>query len=306
MNNNNVWGIVLGVLVILVIIGGVVWYKGDDTTVTGGLNEPASEKGEMYIGVTDATADIKNVNDITLEIEKVEVYSETEGWVEVSAESRLYNLLELKSKAIMELYGSTELNVGIYDRVRVTLGDVIVKTKKNGEIKAVTPGSQLVFNLEMNVAANQMTYVMLDLLADKSLHSTSDNRYVFVPVVQAQSQSGTQVAITDANQVTVTGGTLDSSSSVGMDLSGASRMNFNLITDNKFKATSDTIAGTIRFTLGGQTFVGTTEEQNEPETGAPEVEGSTNTNTNTDTNSSGNGATIDVQGGVDVNVNPAY
>ncbi len=289
MNNNNAWGIILGAIVVLAIIGGFIWYSNepqvaDEYNMDGG-------KGELYVGFTDATADIKNVNEVNLEIEKVEVYSESRGWVTVSEQSKTYNLLALKSANRAEFYAKGELDAGDYTRVRITLGDTVVKTKTKGDVKAFPAGRHIVMNLPISVAAEQATSVLLDVFADKSLHTTSDSKWVFAPVIMAESRSNTQVNVSGDNTYTSAGGKMDASANVGMDLAGASRMNFSLTSGSDLKV-DDSSSGIVKFMLGGQTFLGTGAIREEPLTGSV----NTNTNTNVNTNTNNGGANIDLNG----------
>lgn len=262
MNNNNLWGIILGVIVILAVVGGIMWYRAEPE-VTGDYDMGSNSKGQLYVGVTDATADIKNVNELSMEVKKVEIYNSTKGWVTVSADSKKYNLLALKNGNKVEFYAKSDLDAGKYERVRVTLGDITIKTKTKGDVKAYSAGAQVVMNMDVNVAANEATHITLDFLADKSLHTTTDGKFVFAPVVNAESRSNAQVAVSNDNVVTSIGGKVDSNASVGVDLSGSSRTNFNLTTGTDLKV-DDSVSGTIKFMLGGQTFINTGAVQEEP------------------------------------------
>src|SRR3989344_2169374 len=294
MNNNVIWGIIIAV----VVIGGLIWFANanneDGEQVGAGM-------GRLFVGVTDATADINNVNEVSVEIEKVEVHSPGAGWVEIDADAQMFNLLELKKNGKTVLFAEDELEVGTYDRIRITFGDATIKTKNNGDIKAHLPGRQTVMNLMVNVVADADTHLELDLLADKSLHLASDKKtYVFAPVVMAESQSSATVNVSADNSVQATGGTTDSSASVGMDLAGSSRTNFTLISDNNLKV--DTSGGVIKFVVGNQTFTQTEAEQEEPDSQINVQSGansSTNTNINANSGSSGSGS--GASGLVDVN-----
>ena len=244
----NVTGIVIGVILIALVAWLVISAAKNDENV-----DEQNAMGQLYIGVTDATADISNVTDIDMEVEKVEIYSQAEGWMTVSSNSKTYSLLELKASGKTELYASEEVEARIYDRIRVTLGDVNVRTKTNGTIEAAKPNSQMVINGRMNVKAGESTHVKLDFLADKSLHMTSDNKYVFAPFVSTESRSSAVVSVSSENVVTVAGGIVDSTLNVGMDLSGTSRTNFQLTTDNTLKVESS-LGGSASFILNGKTY----------------------------------------------------
>ncbi len=268
-NNNNLAGVIIGAVIVIVAIGGVFWYQNEKV-----MND--KNGGSLYIGITDATMDIKNVDEVNMEVKKVELHSATNGWVTASSDSKSYNLLALNAAGKTELYAKTKVVAGTYDRVRVTLGDTVVKTKSNGNVKAYSPSSQVVMNMKVNVKSAGDSQVSLDFLADKSLHVTSDNKYVFAPVVNAKSESGAQVMVdNDSNAVESTGGSADSSVSVGVDLDGTSKSDFNLTTASDLKI-DDSLSGTLKFLVGGKTYTNSGAVQES-------TNGSANANTNTNT-----------------------
>lgn len=231
---------------IVLVVGGLWWSQNYNA-------ELSENEGMLYVGVTDATADIANVNEINMEVKKVEIYSSAEGWSTISANSKKYDLLALKANAKTELYASQEIEAGAYERVRVTLGDTVVKTKTEGDVDAFMPARQIVLNMDINVVAGKDTHVELDFLADQSLHATADGKFVFVPVVNAQAESNSTVTVGSGNAVVATGGTMDSAVSVGMDIDGSSKNNFSLVTGSDFSVDSST-GSEIKFIIGGKTY----------------------------------------------------
>src|SRR4051812_2320615 len=94
----NSTGMMVGiVVVILIIIGAVVYHKNYSDDRLPPATTSQSQTGNVYVGVTDASADIKNVNDIDMSIRKVEIYSAATGWVAISSDPKMYSLLALKS-----------------------------------------------------------------------------------------------------------------------------------------------------------------------------------------------------------------
>ncbi|MES2224098.1 MAG: DUF4382 domain-containing protein [Patescibacteria group bacterium] len=292
-NNGNLGGVIIGAVIVILAIGGVFWYQ----------NERAMQDdkgGSLYVGITDATADISNVNEVNMEVKKVEVHSATQGWVTASSDSKSYNLLTLNSEGKTELYAKAKVVAGTYDRVRVTLGDTVVKTKTNGDVKAYSPSNQVVMNMAVNVQKEGNTNLRLDFLADKSLHSTSDNKYVFAPVVNAESHSGAEVAVGDSNEVESTGGMKDSSVSVGVDIDGTSRSNFSLTTGTDLKV-DGSLLGSVKFMLGGKTYSENSSAQ-ESTNGTTTTNAGANTNVNTGANANTGAGNANVNVGGAVNL----
>lgn len=287
-NDKNLTGIIVGAVIVITIVGGIFWYQNQKA-----LQNRDNNGGSLYIGITDATADINNVSEVNMEVRKIEVHSATSGWTTVSSDSKSYNLLTLKAEGKTELYAKKKVVAGTYDRVRVTLGDTVVKTKTVGDIKAYSPSNQVVMNMTVNVKSEGNTHLKIDFLADKSLHTTSDGKYVFSPVVKAESHSGAEVLVdSDSNAIESAGGSVDSQVEVGVDIDGTTRSNFILTTSSDLKVDSSAI-GSVKFILGGKTYTESDVVQEES------VSGSATTNTNSNVNT-GATSTINVGGALKV------
>jgi hypothetical protein len=235
---------------------GVLSYQKNNKANEYSSNQSTQQSGgSLYVGVTDAASDISNVNNVQMSVKKFEVYSRTGGWMTVSSSEKKYALLSLKASGKAELYAKKEnMEAGTYDKVRVTLGDTFVQTKTKGDLKTTEPSSQVVMNTMLKINENQNTNFKLDFMADKSLHLTSDGKYVFTPVVKAESTSNATVDVMSDDTVNSSGGTLDSSVNVGVDLDGSSKSDFMLTTDNSLKIQSN-VGSQINFMLGGKSYM---------------------------------------------------
>src|SRR3989344_3793471 len=121
----NITGVLITIVIILVAVGAVLYYKDKEVTDS----EENTETAALYVSITDATADIENVNEVNLEVKKVEIYNASSGWTTVSSADKTYALLALKAEGKSKLYGKKDVLVGSYSKVRMTLGDVTVQTK---------------------------------------------------------------------------------------------------------------------------------------------------------------------------------
>ncbi len=256
-NNTNTTGIITGVLVVLVIIGGALWYQFHYKPSVSDTNI-----GQVYVSVTDATADIKNVNEIHLDIKKIEVHSAAHGWTALDAGTKTFALLDLKAKNKTQLYATDLLEAGAYDRVRVTTGDAIVNTKTKGNIQAYMPSREITFDMPIQVKAKEDTHIKLDILADKSLHVASGGTYVFATVINAEAQSDAGVHVMNDNSVTLSNTSVDASASTGVDIDGTNKGNFVLDTKGEIIGVDATAAGTVNFILGGNTYTVTESKAN--------------------------------------------
>jgi hypothetical protein len=242
---DNLTGVIIGALLVVVIIIGVLHYQK--------VNNKPEHSGSLYVGITDASADISNINDIDMSVKKVEIHDAQKGWVTLGSDTRTYQLLSLKSTGAVKFYTREDVEAGSYDKVRVTLGDTTVHTKSNGDMKAAMPSSQIVFDTHVTVAENESSSLKLDFLADKSLHAATDNKYVFAPVVRSEARSKAEVKVASDDTVTVNGGSVDTLATVGMDLDGSSKSNFELATDNTLQIGAQS-GNNLTFTLGGKSY----------------------------------------------------
>lgn len=248
--------IIVVVIIIVAIIAGFLQYQ---------RNKKPDNAGSLYIGITDATANIADVNEIDLSVNKIEVYNAMNGWVTVGSDIKSYQLLALNKSGKTELYAKADVSAGTYDKVRVTLGDVIIKTKSQSDVKAVVPSSKVVINTKVIVKENMKTSVKLDILADQSLHTAMDGKYIFASVVKAESKSSADVSVDDSNTITASGGDLDSNVTIGVDLTGTSKEDFRLRTGSSLKVESST-DGKVRFSLGGEMYEESNDDLNDDST----------------------------------------
>ena len=273
-------GVLVGVILAVVIILGGTHYQN---------NDKPKNTGSLFIGITDASADINNVNDIDMSVSKVEVHSATKGWVTVSSRSKDYKLLSLKASGKTEFYAKENIESGTYDRARVTLGNTIVKTKTKGDVKAVLLSSQVVMNITTKIKNGEDSHIKLDFLADKSLHTTTDGQYVFAPVIKAEARSNAKVDVKSNNEVVILGGNVDSRVEVGVDIDGSSKSNFKLNTEATLKVESS-LGGGLKFILGGKSYSSDDQEVKETESNNSLLENNTDLKTtlNSSTSSQGN------------------
>lgn len=294
-------GVLVGAVVVVLVIMGVMSMQNGSTT-----QEPKADEGRVYFSITDDTADIQSVNDIEMEVEDIQVYSQAEGWTRVSSNSKTYPLLTLKASGKVELHEAANVAAGTYDRVKVTLGDVVVDSETKGRAEATLPSEEITFDINVNVNEGSDSHVTLDFIADKSLHTTTEGEFVFAPVVEAESRSNTTVEVGSDNAVTVTGGSVDSQVSIGVDLDGSTKANFTLDSSAGLEVDSS-IIGETTFMLGGETYTKgsttTSSESNAEGNGSVEVDSETQGNVNVGNDENGSSGSVDVDSDTETNIN---
>jgi len=230
--------------------------------------------GEVVVSFTDETAQIENVSEIRMTVDKVELYSETKGWVEIDSSDVEYELLALKASGESHVYATAEVAADAYSRAKVTLKQAIVE-EVDGSMEAATlVATEIEMPASTRVEEGSTASVHLDVLADQSLHVTTEGEYVFAPVIAVETRSGADVTVASNGVVSLSGGVVDTNTTFGTDIDGSVKANFRLDANTKIELDSDVL----------QIM------------GAPDA--STNVDANIDT-------TIDVDGALDGSVNRA-
>src|SRR5258708_3218364 len=122
MQNTNKTLLWIIVLVVVLGIGYYIYsanYSAPFTSTQTGYNtnRPAGKATGSVVGAfTDATASIKNVNEVSMNVDKVELYSDSEGWVTVGSDTKVYKLLALHAKGQAQIYAQADVAAGSYTK----------------------------------------------------------------------------------------------------------------------------------------------------------------------------------------------
>lgn len=241
--NNNIIAWVVGIIVVL----GIGYFV---INMPEQKQEKSGAQGSVVVSFTDATADIQNVNEVSLGVKKVEIYSQSKGWVTVSSDQKQYQLLDLHAKGQAKVYTKANVAADTYSRARVTLSDVKVNTKTSGEKVASIPSKTITITGMVKVKADATSSLKFDVFADKSLHATAKGDYVFAPVVNMESRSDATVNTSADDTVVSSGGTVDANTNVGMDLDGSIKTDFQLDANIKLDVNASGNIGIINATDG--------------------------------------------------------
>lgn len=220
-------GITTSIIVVVVLIVAALgyWYFQNPSAQQPGNGVQSGAQGMMILGITDAAANMNAITSIVVTVKKVEVHSAGQGWVTVSTAPRQYDLLALKSSESVALLAQANVPVDTYDRVRLTVERVVLV--ENGIQKEVKiPSSELKINLISKVQGSGASTVVLDFLADRSLHVTGRGNYIMTPVVKVETRQNAEATVNADNTLSINGGTLQTNETVGMDVSGEFKKDF--------------------------------------------------------------------------------
>lgn len=221
------------VVLLAVVIGGGYYLMGgqqENMNVEGGSEnqEVFSGRGEVTFSFTDETAEISNVSEVHMKVDKIEMQSTTGAWVTVDSKDVEYRLMDLKARGESEIYATAKVAANNYNKVRVKVKEVIVEEKNGAKEKAVMPSTTMSIDVMVKVRDESSASVNLDVLADQSLHVTTEGEYVFAPVVKVESRSNAVVETSSTGVVTISGGSVETSATVGMDIDGSVKSGFKL------------------------------------------------------------------------------
>ena len=201
----------------LVLLIPILLLAGCTATTQNGA-EPV--QGRVVFSITDAAADLGAVSSIDVTIDRVEVHNDAEGWVTVSDTPKTYDLLELRDENGTVALADVMLDAGTYQQIRMEISDVTV-TDAEGEEEAKLPSGELRLVGNVVVEENITSAVTFDFIANESLHTTGNGRYIFAPVIQLETRTDADVAVAaDYNRVRIRGGTVTTATRLGMDVDG--------------------------------------------------------------------------------------
>src|SRR3989344_2316386 len=239
----------IGIIVGIVVILGAAYFftrtpatpSISSSTEEKEENESVDAQGRVIFSVTDAAVNMSTISEINMEVNKVEVHSVVDGWVTVSTASRTYSLLALNADNESQLLADINADVGTYDQVRLMVDSISVETKAGTTKEAKLPSNELKINTMLVVKADETASVNFDFLADKSLHLTGSGEYIFAPVVKTETRSSAVVTVDAKNVVTISGGRVDNVNTVGMDIDGSVKLNFQINSAQKLKLDSNNV-----------------------------------------------------------------
>ena len=179
--------------ILVLIIAGIAIYgpssSTSDETVESGISPTPPptplgvDEGRVVFALGDTAVDIKNIDSVIFTINEVRVHSEKRGWITVSEATQQFDLLRLKETGAFALITEANLEAGSYDQIRLAVKSVKVIT---GEISedAKLPSQDLKMQGTLIVEAGGNSSVLLDVVADQSLHKTGSGRFIFAPVIK--------------------------------------------------------------------------------------------------------------------------
>ena len=151
------------------------------------VNNSEDSNGKLRISLTDAPGDYAAVN---IEVEQVLVKNaddDTTSWEVIYDGNMMINLLDYQNGEMLTL-GEAELETGIYDEMRLVLGDDnSLELLGGAEVALNTPSAQTSgFKIKINstVEADQVTDLAIDFDAARSIVARGNGSFNLKPVLR--------------------------------------------------------------------------------------------------------------------------
>ena len=142
-----------------------------------------TESAHLSVQMTDAPA---NYDAVTIDLQSVEVISDTQGAVTLNTTAGIYNLLDL-SNGISRLIATGDLNVGTVSQIRLILGTNNSVTIAGVVHPLSTPSasqSGLKLQVHQTFVAGVSYSILLDFDANQSIVIQGDGSYQLKPVIR--------------------------------------------------------------------------------------------------------------------------
>jgi len=220
--------------------------KGSTKTPSGGTSPTASKsQGRVIFALKDEFVSIDQINSILFTVNEIQVQNPEKGWVTVMAEPKVYDLVKIYKSGTMEFLSEFYLDPGTYNQLRMMVGKVmIIKKGSASPEEAKLPSEELKIPARLQITKGENSSVEIDILSEKSLHTATDGKYIFMPVVRVETRSNVTSFQVRQNTVTIIGGAPVYDASFGIDENGNAKDNYRLspaakleIVDDKIKIT---------------------------------------------------------------------
>ncbi|MFN3916614.1 MAG: DUF4382 domain-containing protein [Flavobacteriales bacterium] len=152
----------------------------------------AEDVGSLTIKMTDSPGDYTALN---LQITGIDIYSENSGWITVSNETWLFNVLSLTNGKEISLAAASNIKAGKYTKLKLkfgaenklsfnthtTVGGISTSNSSTVYLLWHTP-REVVIEINSDVSVNKNTEILLDFHVAQSIQNIS-NQYFIAPVI---------------------------------------------------------------------------------------------------------------------------
>lgn len=190
-------------LVLLVLILGAIF------TVQSCKKNKGNPQGQMEVRMTDSPGDFIALN---VQILKVEAYLDNSGWVTLNETMKEINVLDLTNGAEVTLSSATNVQPGLYTRLRLTFsGENTLTFNSSSGLSTVnlsfnsSYSHQVEIPIHCTVNSGAVSSVLIDFNVGLSIKQQSGT-YVLEPVIReiTDPSTGIQGQVNGTSQAAIT------------------------------------------------------------------------------------------------------
>lgn len=161
-------------------------------------NKDENPGNSFKVRMTDAPGDYAG---LTVQITGIDIYHETQGWINLSSETQFVNVTDLTNGNEIELANNTNVQAGLYTKVKITFGgqnSLNLTGDFNGagsdlSVDLVWNGSQeVVIDINQQVTADAGANILLDFHVAESIIEQV-NTFLIHPVISVIHDEATGV-----------------------------------------------------------------------------------------------------------------
>lgn len=165
------------------------------------ISTQSSKNGSFKVRMTDAPGDYAAVD---VEITRVDVYHENEGWVNLNSETQFVDVISLTNGAEIDLAQSFNLQSGLYTQLKLTFGERNTLSLNGSASGGGTSGSgsfdlqwagperEVIIGIDQEVSATASGNVLIDFHIVESIKEFAGT-YIFDPVVTTIEDESTGI-----------------------------------------------------------------------------------------------------------------
>jgi hypothetical protein len=174
--------------------------------------------GRLVVTITDARADLSQIDSILVTFSEVEVLKGSGNWITVAVGPVTYDLLELDGTNTTMALSDMMLPAGTYTHIRFIISNITLTDINGTEHEAFLPGGNIKTDASFQLRKDDTSLIALDFLADESVH-TASGRYIFAPVFKLETRLRASVVV-DNGVAHYSGGIPKTVAKIGMDVNG--------------------------------------------------------------------------------------
>jgi len=223
--------------------------SGSQTSPKSGLTKPSSSgatssknQGRIIFALKDEFVSLDQIDSILFTINEIQVQNPSKGWITVMSGSKVFDLIKIYKSGSPEFLSEVNIDPGAYTQLRISAGPIrIVRRGSSVSEEAKLPSGELKIPARISVAKGENSSVEIDILSEKSIHTATDGKYIFLPVLRVETKSNVTSFQVRQNIVTIIGGAGMYDATYGMDENGILKDGYRLSPAAKLEIVDDKI-----------------------------------------------------------------